>query len=126
MLRVAIIGAGSIAKRHIAAFQANPHAEIVCICDMNEERVQQIAKEHGIANYCTNYMDILKDERVDAVSILTPTFTHKSIVVEALRHGKHVLCEKPPRPERAGGSGVRRCRRQVRQAAHARLRAPLQ
>ena len=96
MLRIAIIGAGSIAKRHIAAVQANPNAEIACICDMNEERVQAIAKEFGLTSYCTNYMDILNDESVDAVSILTPTFTHKSIVLEALNHGKHVLCEKPP------------------------------
>ena len=96
MGRVAIIGAGSIAKRHIAAIQANPDAEIACICDMNEERVASIAKEFGLTNYCTDYMDILKDETVDAVSILTPTFTHKTIVLEALNHGKHVLCEKPP------------------------------
>lgn len=96
MLRVAIIGAGSIAKRHISAIQANPYAEVACICDMNEARVQAIAKEFGLTNYCTDYMDILKDETVDAVSILTPTFTHKAIVLEALNHGKHVLCEKPP------------------------------
>lgn len=96
MLRIAIIGAGSIAKRHIAAVQANPNAEIACICDMNEERVKAIAQEHGLTSYCTNYMDILNDPTVDAVSILTPTFTHKTIVLEALNHGKHVLCEKPP------------------------------
>ena len=96
MLRVAIIGAGSIAKRHIDAIKANPYAEVACICDMNEARVQAIAKEAGLTNYCTDYMDILNDETVDAVSILTPTFTHKTIVLEALNHGKHVLCEKPP------------------------------
>ena len=96
MLRVAIIGAGSIAKRHISAIQANPYAEVACICDMNEARVQAIAKEFGLTNYCTDYMDILKDETVDAVSILTPTFTHKQIVLDAIAAGKHVLCEKPP------------------------------
>ena len=95
-LRVAIIGAGSIAKRHINALQANPQAEIACICDRNEARVQVMAGEFGLANYCTDYMDILRDESVDAVSILTPTFTHKDIVLAALNHGKHVLCEKPP------------------------------
>lgn len=95
-LRVAIIGAGSIAKRHLKTFNANPNADVVCICDMNEDRVQAMAKEFNVPNYCTDYMDILKDETVEAVVIVTPTFTHAPIVLEALKHNKHVLCEKPP------------------------------
>ena len=95
-LRVAIIGAGSIAKRHLKTFNANPNADVVCICDMNEARVQAMAKEFNVPNYCTDYMDILRDETVEAVVIVTPTFTHAPIVLEALKHNKHVLCEKPP------------------------------
>ena len=95
-LRVALIGAGSIAKRHLKTFNANPNADVVCICDMNEERVQAMAKEFNVPNYCTDYMDILNDENVDAVVIVTPTFTHAPFVLEALKHNKHVMCEKPP------------------------------
>ena len=95
-LRIGLIGAGSIAKRHLKTFNANPNADVVCICDMNEERVQAMAKEFNVPNYCTDYMDILNDETVDAVVIVTPTFTHAPFVQEALNHGKHVMCEKPP------------------------------
>ena len=38
----------------------------------------------------------MEDKEIDAISILTPTFTHCNIAVEALKAGKHVLCEKPP------------------------------
>jgi len=95
-MRIAIIGAGSIAKRHINSLQANPQVELVSICRRDEEAVRQMAKTYGIPNWCTDYKDILKDETVDAVSIITPTYTHRDIVIEALNAGKHVLCEKPP------------------------------
>lgn len=38
---------------------------------------------------------MLDDPKIDAVSVLTPNFTHTEISIAALRAGKHVLCEKP-------------------------------
>ena len=96
MLRVGIIGAGHISESHIKAYQANGNCEIKAIADMNEKYAQERAKEFGIEKAYSDYRDILKDESIDAVSIATPTFTHKDIVIEALNSGKNVLCEKPP------------------------------
>ena len=96
MLKIGLIGAGAIAKAHLNAYAANPHAQVVAIADLNEDLARERAQEFGIAQYFADYRRILEDEQIDAVSIVTPTFTHCNITIEALKAGKHVLCEKPP------------------------------
>lgn len=96
MLKIGLIGAGTISKRHLSAYAKNPYAQVVAIADLNEALAKERAEEFGIDTYYTDYKKILGDPQIDAVSIVTPTFTHADITVEALRAGKHVLCEKPP------------------------------
>ena len=96
MLRVGIIGAGSISVEHINPYLKNKNCEIVAIADLNLDLAKQRAAEFGIPNAYSNYREILDDKGIDAVSIVTPTFTHKDIVIDAIKSGKHILCEKPP------------------------------
>ena len=96
MLRVGIIGAGSISQSHIKAYKLNKDVKVCAISDINYERAKLLADEYDIGYACEDYRKILNDKSIDAVSIVTPTFTHKNIVIESLRSGKHVLCEKPP------------------------------
>lgn len=95
-LRIGIIGAGTISDCHINAYINNPETKVVAICDLNEKLVSEKAESYGIEKYYTDFNELLSDESIDAVSIVTPTFTHKNFVLEALKKGKHVLCEKPP------------------------------
>lgn len=95
-LRVAIIGAGTISKSHLNAYKEQPDVTMAAICDLNEARAWELAKEYGVERACADYHEVLADPTIDAVSIVTPTFTHGKIVGEALAAGKHVLCEKPP------------------------------
>jgi predicted dehydrogenase len=69
---------------------------VVAICDLNAEMAKMRAAEYGIAKACADYHELLSDPTIDAVSIVTPTFTHSTIVRDALYAGKDVLCEKPP------------------------------
>lgn len=96
MVRIGIIGAGNIALRHLEACRAMDDVSVVAICDLNRELAQSRADEYGIPQVYTDHHALLADPQIDAVSIVTPTFTHGSLVAEALRAGKHVLCEKPP------------------------------
>lgn len=96
MKNIALIGAGEISKRHLAAYQASKDAKVVAICDLNLEFAKARAAEYGVPNFYADYHEVLADPTIDAVSIVTPTFTHGSIVKEALSAGKDVLCEKPP------------------------------
>ena len=96
MLKVGVIGAGAISNMHLSGYAKNPEVEIVAIADRNESTARGQAEKYGIKRYDTDYRRILEDDSVDAVSIVTPTFTHHDIVMDALRANKHVLCEKPP------------------------------
>ena len=69
--------------------------ELVAICDAIPDRLEQNRKEFGVRAYGA-YEDLLTDQDVDVVSIATPSGTHASLTVQALRAGKHVVCEKPP------------------------------
>ena len=96
MLKVGIIGAGHISKQHIEAYKKNPECELAAIADLNGDLARQTAETYHIPAYYTDYHKLLEDPQIDAVSIVTPTFTHCDIVIDALKAGKKCLCEKPP------------------------------
>lgn len=97
-VRLGIIGCGGIANgKHMPAERDNPDAEMVAFCDLIEERAEKAKKEFGAADsrVYADYRELLKDEEIDAVCVLTPNCSHCEITVAALEAGKHVLCEKP-------------------------------
>ncbi|WP_238996470.1 Gfo/Idh/MocA family protein [Paenibacillus pinistramenti] len=98
-LRFGFIGCGGIAnQKHFPALAAlNDEVELVAFCDIIEERAAQAAKQYGVENASvyTDYKELLKDESLDVVHVLTPNVSHSYITVDALEAGKHVLCEKP-------------------------------
>lgn len=98
-LRVGIIGCGGIANnKHFPSLKAvSEKCEMVAFCDIIEERATKAAKEFGSegAKVYTDYNELLKDETIDVVHVLTPNVSHSPIAVAAFEAGKHVLCEKP-------------------------------
>src|SRR3954470_54862 len=73
-LRVGVIGCGSIAQhRHLPEYLANQHVELVAVCDINEERVNEIAEKYAVKAY-TNYEELISSGTVDAVSVCTPNY----------------------------------------------------
>ncbi|WP_257349672.1 Gfo/Idh/MocA family protein [Pseudalkalibacillus decolorationis] len=94
-LRVGVIGCGSIAKhRHLIEYNDHPDVEIVAVCDIVEERVQEVAGIYGTKSY-TSYEELLATENIDAVSVCLPNYLHAPVSISALNAGCHVLCEKP-------------------------------
>jgi len=95
-IRIAIIGAGHIAQvAHIPTWKKLNDVEIVAICDKVQTKAQWVAKRCQIPSYYSDAAEIFKRKDIDAVDICTETNTHKSLVIEALESGKHVLVEKP-------------------------------
>ncbi|WP_020617080.1 Gfo/Idh/MocA family protein [Paenibacillus daejeonensis] len=95
-LKVAIIGCGTIASAaHIKSYLANPDAEIKYFCDIIQSKADQAVADYGCGVAITDYKVALEDPEVEAVSICTPNHVHASISIDAMRAGKHVLCEKP-------------------------------
>lgn len=96
MLKVAVIGCGSIARsQHIPAFMHSKDAEIRYFCDIIPKRAQAAADACGLGTAITDYRVALADPALDAISVCTPNDMHAKITIDALRAGKHVLCEKP-------------------------------
>lgn len=95
-MRVAVIGCGTIANHaHIPSYMANAKAEIKYFCDIIPERAQKAVEQYGCGVAVTDYTEVLADEEVVAVSICTPNHMHSKIAIDAMKAGKHVLCEKP-------------------------------
>lgn len=95
-LRVALIGAGQIAREaHIPAWAASDGAELVCVVDNRKEAARDTAKESGILEWTTDYRDLLSRDDIDAVDICLPVVAHAEVSLAFLREGCHVLIEKP-------------------------------
>jgi len=93
-LRVAVIGLG-MGRGHIRDYLQCPEAELVAICDQDAVRLAAVATEFGVAKTFTDYHEMLKSPRLDAVSVALPNFLHAPVTLDCLAAGKHVLCEKP-------------------------------
>src|SRR5688572_26575084 len=77
-VRIGIIGAGLVSDfHHVPGIRLDPRAELVSVCDPNEQLLAQRKAEWGPATYTTRYEDVAADPNVDAVIIATPNFTHK-------------------------------------------------
>lgn len=96
MLRVGIIGCGKIAElRHAPEYLENPNAEIAGFwCYQDVPRAESFAKRFGGRAYET-VKDMLGDPTIDAISMCAANTFHAQTTVDALKMGKHVLCEKP-------------------------------
>lgn len=94
---VAVIGCGMIANcAHIPAFRRMPESfRLVAVCDVREQAARDTAAKFGIPAYYTDEERMLAEVRPQVVVICSPNGQHKAHVMLALRHGAHVLCEKP-------------------------------
>jgi UDP-N-acetylglucosamine 3-dehydrogenase len=94
-IKVAVVGCGSISKhRHIPEYAWNSNVELVAFVDPILERAEHYAQLHGGKAY-SSYTEMLKQEKVDAVSVCTPNFLHAEVSIAAANAGAHVLVEKP-------------------------------
>jgi predicted dehydrogenase len=93
-MRVGVIGCGRQGTYHLEAYGGIEELEIAAVCDADPARARQAAERFSAVPY-TRYEDLLAAERLDLVSVVTMPATHRQIVVDALRAGNHVLCEKP-------------------------------
>ena len=92
---VCIVGMG-IGRPNGRAIQSNPRGEIVALCDLQEDRMKDFAKDiPGDVKFYTDYKKMCKDPDIDAVFVGTPNQWHVPIALEAVKNDKHVMVTKP-------------------------------
>ena len=94
-LRIGIVGAGVMAEYHVTGYR-KAGAEVVAIADRNPEAGTRFARKMEIPEVYASLTELLASCHVDAVSVITPNKFHRELAIEALEHGCHVFCEKPP------------------------------
>ena len=94
MLKIGIIGCGKITEvRHAPEYSENPDCTITAFYDAMPDKAARMANMYG--GKACNSIEELLDSGVDAVSVCVANAYHAAVSIQALRAGKHVLCEKP-------------------------------
>lgn len=93
-LRFGMVGSGNIIETHIKSIQKIPNAEVIAIFSRNQETAEKWGNQYNIQVY-SDYEEFLGDDKIDIVTILTPSGTHADLGILAAKVGKHVIVEKP-------------------------------
>lgn len=93
MLRVGVIGVGTMGKNHVRVYSELPDVKLVGVADIDEKAVKNISENYHTKAF-VDYRDLLKED-LDAVSVVVPTSLHKKIAIDVANAGINMLVEKP-------------------------------
>jgi myo-inositol 2-dehydrogenase/D-chiro-inositol 1-dehydrogenase len=94
MIRFALLGCGRIGRMHARNLARHPRADLVCVYDVATAAAEEVGHELGV-KVAGSVEQALAEPGVQAVLIATSTDTHVTLIAQAARAGKAVLCEKP-------------------------------
>lgn len=95
-MRCAVIGVGRLGMIHAANLVYHiPNAEVATIVASRMESAEKAARKLGIDKFTSNLREVLEDDAIEAVIIVTPTNTHAEIIIQAAKHKKHIFVDKP-------------------------------
>lgn len=94
-IRFGIVGTNFITDWVIAGAQQDERFELTAVYSRTQERADEFAEKYQIPHRFTSLEEMAKSDVVDAVYIASPNFMHARQSILCMKHGKHVLCEKP-------------------------------
>jgi len=94
-ITIGVIGAGRWGPNLIRNFNSDPRATVIMVSDKLSARLKLIKERHSDIAVTEFAEEIIKNPKIDAVVISTPTSTHFELAKMALQNGKHVFVEKP-------------------------------
>jgi UDP-N-acetylglucosamine 3-dehydrogenase len=92
MIKLGVIGLGSMGKNHVRVCSQLGNIELIGVCDINKKIAKNVGDSFQISHY-SHYSELLP--KIDAAIIATPTISHYNIGIDLLKKGKHLLIEKP-------------------------------
>ncbi len=81
-------------ENHVRVYHKMEEANLMGVSDVSERALKKIEKKYGAKGY-TDYCELLANPEIEVVSVCVPTTFHHDVVMEAIKHKKHVLVEKP-------------------------------
>ena len=96
MIKIGIVGTGSMANAHAIAFgRLGKSVKVTSCCDVSRAVANAFARRHGCERVYLDYQEMFAAEPLDAVSVVTPDNSHAAISIAAMKRGLAVLCDKP-------------------------------
>ena len=108
-LRFGIVGTGTIAHRFAEAVAHVHGVRLTAVASRTAEKGAAFAAEFGVPQWFDSYEAMARSDAIDAAYIAVPHSGHFGCACMMLRHGKHVLCEKPMAVTAAQGEAMFRC-----------------
>lgn len=94
MVKVALIGCGTMGRVHCGGYAKIDSVQLVAVCDLNEEKMNALNLPPHTHHY-QSFDEMMAQEEFDILDVCLPTYMHKEYAVRAMRAKKHVFCEKP-------------------------------
>ncbi|MFO0954450.1 MAG: Gfo/Idh/MocA family oxidoreductase [Isosphaeraceae bacterium] len=94
-MKAALIGAGQIARQHLACLKELPGVQVAAVCDLSPAAAEAAAERFGVPAWFTDAARMLAEVRPDVVHVTTPPGSHHPLASLALDAGSHVVVEKP-------------------------------
>ena len=86
----AVLGLG-VGKSHVESALGCEKCRLVAVCDIKAEKVKSVTDQHPEVTGYTDFEDLIRDERVDIISVCLPSAMHADYAIRAMEAGKHVL-----------------------------------
>jgi len=97
-VKAALIGAGQIARQHLACLKTLPGVDLAGICDLSPATAEAAADRYSIPAWFIDHRAMLETVRPDVVHVTTPPTSHFGLALDSVTAGAHVIVEKPVTP----------------------------
>jgi len=95
MIKWGILGLGNIAKKFASDLKLVPTATLYAVASRDLTKANEFAHENNVSKAFGTYQQLFEDKEITVIYIATPHNNHAELSIQAMTHGKHVLCEKP-------------------------------
>ncbi len=95
MIKVGVIGLGIFGEMETSILKQLPNVEVIALSTKDKKRVEEIGRRFGIKKLFTDYRDLLKEDAIDAVFIVSAAKDHLDQSLDVISSGKHIFLEKP-------------------------------
>jgi len=95
VLNFGVVGYGYWGPNLVRNLFEVSEAQVVAVSDMNADRLKLVKNRYPSVDVFSDFDQMLKNPKIDAIAIATPVFTHYELALQALQHDKHVMVEKP-------------------------------